>query len=169
MLNVRLALVFVAVWLHSASDGQDVSTKYLRAAFKRSVEIQDEHAGDRCQDFDWVACGHDSAYYKADTVFLFQEALSQEVCCRRMRWSFRDGKTFTLIQDRHCQEPPISGVAFEDQRLVASLSKKNGGVVLRVIQGKVLRDEFRVIALEAVPDGSCNRQLHRLTLLRNKM
>ncbi len=83
-----------------------------------------------------------------------------------MRWSFHDGKTFTLIEDRYCQEPPICGIAFEDQRLVADLSKKDAGLILRVMQGKVLRDEFQVIALES-PDISCGKRMHKLTLLRN--
>lgn len=140
--------------------GQDeLSTKAVRALFTQSSE-DDIGITDV-----WKASNEDSAYYKNDTIQLFN-SINARVGCWSVEWKMDKRLRMDLSRVRHCHEPPMQSLDFKDQNLSIRVSDATRlpRIALRG-NGKDV-DVFEVLELKDVPLWEGGDIAHRLTLRR---
>jgi hypothetical protein len=100
----------------------------------------------------WTICNQDSAFFKADTIKLFDNInyfYQKSSCCQFIDWTFYEKKRFAQSNLQICEEPASRkvGSIFYD----SNYTSKNGILFLIVSKNKIPVMQFEVISLSTTP------------------
>ena len=160
-MNLRSFIsIAAAMTIITAARGQsEISVKTVGALFSESPN-----------DYDgitdvWIAYNTDSAYYRQDTIQLFN-SINARVGCLSVEWKMDKRMRIDLTRVQHCHEPPMQSLAYKDQNLRIRVSSHQGSVrVALQSRGKDV-DVFEVLDLQDVPLWEGGDVAHRMTLRR---
>jgi hypothetical protein len=117
---------------------------------------------------EWIACyNNDSAYNKADTIRLFSDQYYYltKHCCNITSWNFESKTTFSLIETKVCQEPPVSSIHWNNSALKIKFHNKDNILTMSVYKKRKLKDKFILISLENY-EAKNSQPVYQLTMLR---
>ncbi len=114
----------------------------------------------------WNVCNQDSAYFKKDTLYFYQEMYDSiglpKPCCAIISWGFYEPNSFCYVEDGECSRN--LAVAYPTVKLFTKQSR----VYLDVYNREQLMDKFRVERLFSFQETSLPCISKLLILIRQK-
>lgn len=147
----------------SQSQNLSLTAKNLKKLFNTP-----QYFSNGLDEIEWAACYNaDGNYYKADTVQLYSDKYHYLTtqCCYNISWIFDNSNTFTIIETKVCQEPPISMSHLENCNLKIKFKNKGGALTMLIYKNRKLKDKFLLFSLNSaeMKNGELG---YRLTLVR---
>ena len=161
-------LLFLIVGHNTFAQNNNPTKSQLLKVFKKSIR-QDTKGMVSTNSNPWVVCNKDSAFYKNDTLRLYNNVnyYYYSKCCDFVDITFYKKNAFVAVQTEICKEPPTSTVATNDDWFTIDVLKDKGSlIILTINQGKIV-DRFKVISINEVNNiGQLNDITEVLTLVR---
>ncbi len=105
---MKIFTLIISVFYSSISFCQD------KGQLKKEIENQFKESTEKYSLNDsWLICNKDSAYYRADTLKLYNHInyyYDPINCCEFVNWNFENKSRFRLRETKICNEPPTSKV-----------------------------------------------------------
>jgi len=110
----------------------------------------------------WITCNHESAYFKNDTINMFNyPSVENYDCCTTMTWNlFHKSNEYTIKEGYQCYEP---GRTIETHKLGSVIIIENEAPSLFILfkeRNKVMY-KYRILSLIKKGDGK-----YQITLIR---
>ena len=150
------------------SQNKQPTKSQLIAAFKRSIR-QDNSGRVSTNSNPWAICNKDSAFYKSDTLRLYNNVnfYYYSKCCDFTDWTFYKKDAFVLTRVQICKEPTTASVTKNDDWFKVKISTENKTLFLQTYNQGRLVDKFKVVSLEQVDKiGQPNETTNMVTLVR---
>ncbi|WP_210463131.1 hypothetical protein [Rufibacter roseolus] len=163
-------LFIIALTFGTASGQQKSLTKAsVFKLFKSSIE-QESKKSISVGSNEWLTCNKDSAFFKNDTIRLFENNLYRAayICCDKVGWTFWKKDSFIIQESQNCTEPP-TGKIYKDgsDTFTIKLENKEGKLYLSTFytyDRNRLAHTFLIKSLVEEKNG--NEVGHVLTLVR---
>ena len=167
----RLILLLVLFSVQHLSGQVVKPTKVqLHEIFKSSVH-QGSKRKIQTDSSPWLICNKDSSFYKADTVYLYDNQnyyYQPENCCGFIGWTFYKPNAIVQKEIQICNEPPTAKVTTDKDFYTISVTEENKQAIIKVFRKKELIDIFTAVAFENVRLAQKGQTSNRLTLVRQK-
>lgn len=133
-----------------AQNNQPTKGQLLKA-FKGSVR-QENSVKVSTNSNPWVICNKDSAFYKSDTVRLYNNVnyYYNSKCCDFIDWTFYKKEAFVLTRVQICKEPATASVAKNEDWFTIKVSNEDKNLLLETYNQGKLVDRFKVISIDKV-------------------
>lgn len=98
----------------------------------------------------WTICNQDSAYFKADTIKLYNNInyfYQISTCCDFVNWTFYKKKAFIQSCSQICKEPASANI--KTDYYVVRIISNNGNLLLQVIDKRNSKT-FKVLSLKEI-------------------
>ncbi|RYZ86115.1 MAG: hypothetical protein EOP04_14510 [Proteobacteria bacterium] len=141
-----LAFAFLVVDL--AAHGQTSSKEVLRL-FNSSIR-QTSKSSVNSPSNPWVACNQDSAFYKADTVALYNDYYDCSTCNVFVQWTFYKRNSLLLGEAQMCNEPTEGYVLKSNRWYSVRTSNVGGADYLDLEQEGRLVARFKVVSIKRI-------------------
>lgn len=166
-----LLLIFLFCGGIAAGQNNQPAKAQLLKAFKASIR-QDSPGKVSTNSNPWVICNKDSAFYKSDTLRLYNNTgyHSHSQCCDFTDWTFYKKDAFVLTRVQICKEPTTVSVSRNEDWFTIKVSKENKNLFLETYNQGKLVDRFRVISISKVDGiGRFKEMTEVVTLVRTGM
>jgi hypothetical protein len=150
---LRLIVLFLLVGTVHSAHGQN-SINDLFKVFKKSIK-QESSKKVAVGSNPWIICNKDSAYYRSDTLILYNDKNYQyrSNCCDFVEWTFYRKDAFFLGQTKICQEPPIGIIHKDNNWFTIQSEKGSNGTKLELVNSGRVVERFKLISIGRVnPD-----------------
>ena len=127
-----------------------VTKENLQAIIKKSIR-QTEPTKVSFPSNPWIACNHDSSFYKMDTAYFCTNNYYTQTnsnCCQFINWTFYNPDAFIRTLEQTCKEPASAKSYTDDDNFKIVLIDNNGVLYIELFNRKKLVDKFRVLTLE---------------------
>ena len=161
--KMTIPKIIVLIFLSLLGKGTIAQTmmpqkQYLLAAIRESTE--DDYSLNRT----WTACNTDSAFFKTDTIRLYNNKNYQTGigCCNYINWMFENEESFRQNSSFPCTEPPGESIYFDDSNLFGSkITEKGDALYFNVYQHDRLRSKFKVLSIQStkISNGELTNEL----------
>ena len=158
-----IVLIFLSfIWKATIAQTLVPKKQYLVAAIKESI------GNDYSINRTWTACNTDSAFFKTDTIRLYNNKNYQTgiACCNYINWKFVNEVSFRQNFSFPCIEPPGESIYFDDSNLFTSKITETGDTLyFNVYQQDRLKSKFEIVSIQRtkISNGELTNEL---TLVR---
>ena len=145
-------------------NNQPTKSQLLRV-FKGSIR-QDNSGKISTNSNPWVICNKDSAFYKSDTLRLYNNInyYYYSNCCDFTDWTFYKKDAFVLTRVQICKEPTTASVARNEDWFTVKVRKDKNLFLETYNQGKLI-DRFEVVSVEKVDNIGQHKEITELVTL----
>jgi len=142
----KLILILLTIGFTSSAQTKP-SSKYLTKLFKNSIEQNDKK---RISTFSnpWVINNIDSAYYKLDTLKVYNYKNVETEFCEYIGWTFYKKNLFILNKAHHCNEPPTNSVTNKENWYEVKFVENEKKLILQFYNLEKRLSQFEVLSIQ---------------------
>ncbi len=146
-----LYTILISLFFHTIAFAQNApGKKELVKLFKSSIN-QKSKKSISVGSVSWIMCNQDSAYYKSDTIKLYNNvnyASQISSCCDFVNWTFYNKNSFIQSYSQICKEPASSSIKTDyykitikaiDKKILLSLNSQKGLEFFMVLDIKEIK------------------------------
>ncbi|MFB6344068.1 hypothetical protein ACE1ET_20285 [Saccharicrinis sp. FJH62] len=162
MKKLILIISLISIGLNCIAQDIDLKKNELYKIFRKSIN-QPERNKVIIGNNPWIINNEDSAYYKRDTIYLYNinNHANNLNLCQTIDWTFYKKNALIICRSKHCYGPPAN-TFLTSRDLIKIKIEDNDELIIRLFNFSKLVDVFKVLEFEDI-DGNL-----KLTLLRKK-